>query len=175
MAVAFHWDGYGLSPEWKVQRSECKGKCMAASFEDLRVWQKARQLANLVYTATRQETFARDYGLVDQIRRAAVSVVSNIAEGFERGSYAEFLQFVYIAKASCGEVRAQLYIARDQEYLTESLFRQCLALAVEVSRMLSGLADHLKGSRTRGDKFRRPQPKSWMEQVKELIDELNQE
>lgn len=84
---------------------------MAASFEDLRVWQKARQLANRVHTATRQDTFANDCGLVDQIGRAVVSVVSNIAERFERGSYAEFLQFVYIAKASCGEVRAQLYIA----------------------------------------------------------------
>lgn len=126
---------------------------MAASCEDLRVWQKASQLANLVSPATRQETFARDYGLVEQIRRATrrttVSVVSNITEGFEHGSYT--LRFLYIAKVSCGEVRARLSMARDQEYLTESLFRQCLALAVKVSRMLSGLADHLKGSRTRGD------------------------
>lgn len=148
---------------------------MAASFEELRVWQKARELANVIYAATRQGGFARDYGLADQIRRAAVSVLSNIAEGFERGSYTEFIQFLYIAKGSCGEVRAQLYLARDQEYLTEALFRQCHTLAVEVSRLLSGLADHLKNSRQRGDKFRRPQPKPWADQVKELMDELTKE
>lgn len=79
---------------------------MASSFEDLKVWQKARELANLIYSVTRQETCSRDFGLVDQIRRAAVSVISNIAEGFERGSYTEFIQFLYIAKGSCGEVRA---------------------------------------------------------------------
>lgn len=148
---------------------------MAASFEELRVWQKARELANVIYAATRQGGFARDYGLADQIRRAAVSVLSNIAEGFERGSYTEFIQFLYIAKGSCGEVRAQLYLARDQEYLTEALCRQCHTLAVEVSRLLSGLADHLKNSRQRGDKFRRPQPKPWADQVKELMDELTKE
>jgi four helix bundle protein len=148
---------------------------MASSFEDLRVWQKARELANMIYAATRQGGFARDYGLVDQIRRAAVSVLSNIAEGFERGSYTEFIQFLYIAKGSCGEVRAQLYIARDQKYVPEATFQQCHALAVEISRMLSGLADHLKNSRQRGDKFRRPQPKPWAEEVRELIDELTKE
>jgi four helix bundle protein len=148
---------------------------MASSFEDLKVWQKARELANLIYAATRQETFARDYGLVDQIRRASVSVLSNIAEGFERGSYTEFLQFLYIAKGSCGEARAQLYIARDQKYVPEATFQQCHALAVEVSRMLSGLADHLKNSHQRGDKFRRPQPKPWADHVKDLMDELMKE
>jgi four helix bundle protein len=148
---------------------------MAGSFEELKVLQKARELANLIYAATRQGGFARDHGLADQIRRAAVSVLSNIAEGFERGSYTEFLQFLYIAKGSCGEVRAQLYIARDQEYLAEVPFRRCHTLAVEVSRMLSGLADHLKSSHQRGDKFRRPQPKSWAEEVKELMDELTKE
>jgi four helix bundle protein len=148
---------------------------MAASFEDLKVWQKARELANLIYAATRRGEFARDDGLADQIRRAAVSVLSNIAEGFERGNYTEFIQFLYIAKGSCGEVRAQLSIARDQKYLPETEFRQYHALAVEISRMLSGLADHLKNSHQRGDKFRRPQPKPWAEQVKELMDELTKE
>jgi four helix bundle protein len=148
---------------------------MASSFEDLKVWQKARELANLIYAATRQDSFTRDFGLVDQIRRAAVSVVSNIAEGFERGSYTEFIQFLYIAKGSCGEVRAQLYIARDQKYLPEATFQQCHALAVEISRMLSGLADHLKSSQQRGDKFRRPQPKPWADHVKDLMDELMKE
>ncbi len=148
---------------------------MASSFEDLKVWQKVRELANLIYAATRQGEFARDYGLADQIRRAAVSVLSNIAEGFERGSYTEFIQFLYIAKGSCGEVRAQLYIARDQKYLPETEFQRCHALATEIARMISGLADHLKSSQQRGDKFRRPQPKPWADQVKDLIDELTKE
>ena len=72
---------------------------MAGSFEELKVWQKARELANLIYSATRHGvSSSRDFGLIDQIRRASVSVISNIAEGFERGSYTEFLQFLYIAK-----------------------------------------------------------------------------
>jgi four helix bundle protein len=148
---------------------------MAASFEELKVWRKARELANAIYAATRQGEFARDYGLADQMRRASVSILSNIAEGFERGSYTEFIQFLYIAKGSCGEVRAQLYIARDQKYLPETEFQRCHALATEISRMISGLADHLKSSQQRGDKFRRPQLKPWTEHVKDLMDELVKE
>jgi four helix bundle protein len=84
------------------------------TFEDMHVYQQAHKLADEVYALTRIGAFARDRGLVDQIRRAGVSVLSNIAEGFERGSNAEFIQFLYIAKGSAGEVRAQLSIARSQ-------------------------------------------------------------
>ena len=83
------------------------------NFEDLAVYQKARVLVREVYQITREESFARDVGLCDQIRRAAVSVVSNIAEGYERGSNTELIQYLYIAKGSCGEVRAQFMIACD--------------------------------------------------------------
>lgn len=83
----------------------------ARSFEELHVYQRARDLANAVYAITRTGPFARDFGLADQIRRAAVSVMPNIAEGFERGTSTEFIQFLYIAKGSCGEVRAQLQLA----------------------------------------------------------------
>ena len=83
------------------------------SFEDLHVWQRARELVNLIYKITRHKTFSEDKGLVDQIRRASVSILSNISEGFERGSNVEFIQFLYIAKASCGEVRCQIIIAYD--------------------------------------------------------------
>lgn len=86
----------------------------AESFEELHIYQRARELTNSIYALTRSEIFARDRGLVDQIRRAAVSIMSNIAEGFERGATTEFIQFLYIAKGSCGEVRAQLRIAKDQ-------------------------------------------------------------
>ncbi|MBI2175020.1 MAG: four helix bundle protein [Candidatus Omnitrophica bacterium] len=86
-------------------------------FEDLEVWKEARQLARRVYQITQDTAFSRDFGLRDQIRRAAVSVMSNIAEGFERGGYQEFTQFLYVARGSCGEVRSQLYVALDQGYI----------------------------------------------------------
>ena len=86
-------------------------------FEDLESWKKARQLTNKIYEATAEGSFTRDFGLKDQIRRASISILSNIAEGFERGGDKEFLQFLAVAKGSCGEVRAQLYIAVDQGYL----------------------------------------------------------
>ena len=91
----------------------------AQEFEELNVYQRARELTNRVYEVTRNGAFARDFGLVDQIRRASVSIMSNIAEGFERGTNAEFVQFLYIAKGSCGEVRAQVSIAFYQKYISK--------------------------------------------------------
>jgi four helix bundle protein len=79
-------------------------------FEDFVAWQKARVLTAKIYRVTDEGKFARDFGLRDQIRRAAVSIMSNIAEGFERGRAAEFHQFLSIAKASCAELRSQLYL-----------------------------------------------------------------
>jgi four helix bundle protein len=90
-----------------------RGKA-AESFEELHVCQRARELTNAVYALTRGPLFSRDSGLVDQIRRASVSIMSNIAEGFERGTTTEFVQHLYVAKGSSGEVRAQLQIALDQ-------------------------------------------------------------
>ncbi len=81
---------------------------VAKTIEELHIYQRARELTNAVYALTREAAFARDRGLVDQVRRAAASIMSNVAEGFERGSTTEFIQFLYIAKGSCGEVRAQL-------------------------------------------------------------------
>jgi len=89
------------------------------NFEDLDVWKKSRKLVNEIYSLTKKQRFSKDFGLVDQIRRSAVSVMSNIAEGFERGSNTEFIRFLYIAKASCGETRSHLFIAFDQGYLSE--------------------------------------------------------
>ena len=83
----------------------------AKQFEDLGVWQDARELVKEIYSASKQRAFYRDFGLRDQIRRAATSTMSNIAEGFERGSRKEFIQFLSIAKGSNGEVRSQLYVA----------------------------------------------------------------
>jgi four helix bundle protein len=117
-------------------------------FEDLIAWQKARELTRQVYLLTRKEEFFKDFGLRDQIRRAAVSVMSNIAEGFERGSTAEYHQFVVIAKGSCAEVRSQLYVGFDAGYITEAEFGVVHACAVELSRIISGLKTSLKRRKT---------------------------
>lgn len=108
-------------------------------FEELLAWQKARELTKLVYQTTQEGPFMRDLGLSSQIQRAAVSVMSNIAEGFERGSQAEFYRFLTIAKASCAEVRSQLYIALDIGYLQPAQFEQLQKKADEVARVVSAL------------------------------------
>lgn len=108
-------------------------------FEDLIAWRKARALTAEIYRVTNQGSFARDFGLRDQICRAAVSVMSNIAEGFERNRAAEFHQVLSIAKASCGEVRSQLYVALDAGYLNQDLFDAMRSQAEEVSRITGGL------------------------------------
>ena len=108
-------------------------------FEELIAWQKARVLTARIYQATGQGKFERDFGLKDQIRRAAVSIMSNIAEGFERGKPTEFHQFLSVAKGSCAELRSQLYIASDAGYLDGEVFNELMAQAVEVGRIVGGL------------------------------------
>ena len=116
-------------------------------FEDLIAWQKARELAKQVYLCTSKGAFAKDFGLRDQIRRASVSVMSNIAEGFERGGRPEFHQFLVIAKGSCAEVRSQLYIAKDVGYLSEKIFNTLMDLCMEVSRIIGGLRASIQKQR----------------------------
>jgi four helix bundle protein len=123
-------------------------------FEDLESWKKARQLTNKIYEATAEGSFTRDFGLKDQIRRASISILSNIAEGFERGGDKEFLQFLAVAKGSCGEVRAQLYIAVDQGYLSQDSFERLFNSANEIGRLISGLMKYLNESELRGSKYR---------------------
>jgi four helix bundle protein len=108
-------------------------------FEDLIAWQKSRALTRDIYAVTRQPRFAKDFGLSDQIQRAAVSVMSNIAEGFERGKRGEFQQFLSIAKSSCAELRSQLYVALDIGYIDQHQFECLLAEAEEVARIVGGL------------------------------------
>jgi four helix bundle protein len=110
-------------------------------------WQKARVLTAEIYRVTNQGNFARDFGLRDQIRRAALSAMSNIAEGFERNRPAEFHQFLSIAKASCGEVRSQLYVAFDAGYLNQEVLAALLSQALEVSRIIGGLRASVEMSR----------------------------
>ena len=108
-------------------------------FEDFIAWQKARRLTSDIYKATREGSFARDFGLKDQIRRAAVSSMSNLAEGFERGRPGEFHQFLSVAKGSCAELRTQLYVAFDVGYLGLPAFERLMAQATEVGQILGGL------------------------------------
>ena len=114
------------------------------TFEDIKAWQKARQLNINIYKATTKDLFSRDFALRDQIRRSSISVLSNIAEGFERESKQEFIRFLSIAKASCGELRAQLYIAFDLKYISKEEFEAFLPSALEVSKMLGGFMTYLK-------------------------------
>jgi len=123
-------------------------------FEDIQAWQLARETTRLIYVASREGNFSRDFGLCNQIRRASVSVLSNIAEGFERGGNKEFLQFLAVAKGSCGEVRAQLYVALDQNYIDEKQFAEIAEKLKEISRLISGFMKYLQQSEFRGEKFK---------------------
>ena len=123
-------------------------------FEDLDAWQKTRELAGAIYRQSESGRFGNDFGLRDQIRRAAVSVMSNIAEGFEGGGDQEFVQFLATAKGSCGELRAQLYIATDQRYLSEDEFAALYNAATEVSKLIAGLMC-LRESPLKGSKYQR--------------------
>lgn len=117
-------------------------------FEDLVAWQKARELTKSIYIATRKEIFAKDFGLSGQIQRASVSIMSNIAEGFDRSNPAEFHQFLVIAKGSCAEVRSQLYVALDIGYLSLSEFDVLFKRAQELARVLGGLRASVQRQRT---------------------------
>ena len=124
---------------------------MARSFEELIAWSKARLLTAEIYRLTRQGDFARDYGPARQIQRSAVSIMSNVAEGFERGHRGEFRQFLFIAKGSCAELRSQLYVAYDIGYLEDSCFRRLMDDAEEIARIIGGLCTALNRPRVSRD------------------------
>ncbi len=132
--------------------------CMAVKlFEDLEVWKEARRLTQRIYQLTKNENFSKDFALRDQIRRAAVSIMSNIAEGFERGGNQEFLQFLYVAKASCGEVRSQVYVALDQSYVASGDVDELKNSFKRLSSMISNFITYLRKSGMKGEKFRKSQ------------------
>lgn len=114
------------------------------SFEEIEAWQRARELVRQVYRASGTGDFFRDFGLRDQMRRAGVSVMANIAEGFERGSNKQFLQYLAVAKASSAEVRCHLYVALDQGYLSKEEAATLFERVTEVSKMIAGLMRHLR-------------------------------
>ena len=123
-------------------------------FEDLEAWKRARSFAKLIHEVSNDGDFGRDFALRGQIRKAAISIVSNIAEGFERDGDKEFLQYLFVAKGSCGEVRAQLYLALDYQYLTEDEFLRLKTKALELNRIISGLIKYLRQSSLTGKKYK---------------------
>lgn len=127
-------------------------------FENLEVWKLGRDLVRMLYAITQQGEFSKDYGLKDQIRRAGVSITSNIAEGYERDGDREFLQYLSIAKGSVGEVRSQLHHALDAGYLTETEFTKHHAACIHLSMRLSKFISYLKTNRLGGTKYKPPEP-----------------
>lgn len=113
-------------------------------FEDIEAWKTARELTRMIYALTEQEKFAKDFGLKNQIQRASVSVMSNIAEGFESRTQAQFIEYLGRSKASAGEVRCQLYIALDLNYLTDEHFKEVFDLADKSSRQIARFIGYLE-------------------------------
>lgn len=123
-------------------------------FEEIEAWQQARLLTNSIYDVSNEGSFARDFALKSQIRRACISITSNIAEGFERGSPTEFRQFLSVAKASSGEVRSQLYLALDQGYITKDQFEQMRRQLETINRKIFGLMKYLNNTNLIGTKYK---------------------
>ncbi|OPY02713.1 MAG: hypothetical protein A4E61_01239 [Syntrophorhabdus sp. PtaB.Bin184] len=123
------------------------------SFEGLQIWQKARALTNRIYRATSQPSFSKDFGLIDQLRRAAVSISSNIAEGHERGGTREYLHFLSMAKGSSSEVRSQLYVALDQGYMEKAECEQLIDDFRRLTIMINNMMRYLKTTSHKGTKY----------------------
>lgn len=115
------------------------------SFEEIKSWQKARKLNTTIYRLTNSnDQLSKDFGLKDQIRRSSVSITSNIAEGYERETTKEFIRFLYIAKGSAGELKSQIYLAYDLNYINEVEFEELIAKINEVSKLIFGFIKYLK-------------------------------
>lgn len=113
-------------------------------FEDIQAWQNARKVVDAIYKITKTGPFSKDFSLKDQILRAAISIPSNIAEGFSRRSNKEFVQFLFIAKSSAAEVQTQLYLALDQKYISESQFNSIYKELEVISKQISKFITYLR-------------------------------
>ncbi len=122
-------------------------------FEDIKSWQLARQATSMIFDLSSKGQFGKDFTLVNQIRRSSISIMSNIAEGFERGGDKEFVNFLSIAKGSCGEARSQLYIALDRNYISQNEFDSAYKKLDETGKLIGGFMNYLKQSKLRGSKF----------------------
>jgi four helix bundle protein len=138
--------------EFKGLRERRMGE-KTKSFEEMAVFKRARALVSEIYAATRGASFAKDRGLVDQLRRASVSIISNIGERFERGGNPELIQFLYVSKGSCGEIRAQLMVALDQGYISKESYDALNDEARRIGAMISNLIVYLKKSHLKGVRY----------------------
>ena len=125
-------------------------------FEDLEIWKEARVLCKVIYGITTQEPFSKDFKLRDQIRTSSGSIMDNIAEGFEREGNKEFIQFLSVAKGSCGECRSQSYRAFDYQYIDHVVLDDLITRTVQLSKKISSLISYLKKSDLKGSKFIKP-------------------
>jgi len=123
-------------------------------FEEIKAWQKARILNNKVGDIIDNGQFKRNFRLIDQIEGSAGSIMDNIAEGFERSGNKEFIQFLYVAKGSCGEFRSQLYRAVDRQYITQQEFDELYKISMEIIVMIQKLIDYLEQSELKGNKYK---------------------
>ena len=123
-------------------------------FEELRIWQDARVLSKEIYAITSNEAFSKDYRFCSQIRSAADSIMDNIAEGFERNGKKEFVQFLYVAKASCGEVRSQLARAYDCGYIDEKNYEEFRTKCISESVSIANFISYLKKTDINGLKYK---------------------
>ena len=131
---------------------------MIKNFEDLEIWKCARVLTKEIYRLTADQKFSRDFKFRDQIRGAAISIMSNIAEGYERGGNQEFIQFLCTAKGSCGDVRSLLYVALDEAYLSQKQCEELMESFKRLSVMTSNLIDYLRRSSLKGAKYNEATP-----------------
>lgn len=125
-------------------------------FEDLVIWQQARKLSKEVYEITKSGDFRYDSRFVQQVRAASGSIMDNIAEGFERDGNKEFIQFLYVAKGSCGEVRSQLYRAYDAQFINEETFTRMLNESLSINKGILNFIKSLKTSSVTGKKYIKP-------------------
>jgi four helix bundle protein len=123
-------------------------------FEDIKSWRLARRVTNGIYDASDVGRFAQDRDLKSQIRRSCISIMSNIAEGFERQGNREFINFLSIAKGSCAEAKSQAYIAKDRKYISSSEFQSFRSQFDEIGRLIGGFINYLRNSGIRGNKFK---------------------
>lgn len=123
-------------------------------FEDIEAWKQARILTEKIYVVTKVPAFKFDYPLSSQIRKAAISIISNISEGFERDSKKEFIYFLSISKGSCGEVKSQLYVALDQKSISTETFNEIYNLANQISKLIQKLIVYLNNSNVNGLRYK---------------------
>lgn len=124
------------------------------NFEDMSVWKESRSLVDQIYKVTRHPSFSKDFQFIDHLRKTAISIPSNISEGFERDGNKEFISFLSIVKGSCGELRCQLYIALDQSYIDQQQFDDLYQKLLDISKALSNLMNYLQNCDFKGRKFK---------------------